>query len=73
MEENAAIYAFVARIDDEREVVAELKEKRVAQQQYTQALAHGHGAYLLEQDEASNDIFIVNIGASVFSLFSVLL
>jgi hypothetical protein len=65
VEENAAIYAFVARIDDEREIVAELKEKKTAQQEYTQALAQGHGAYLLEQDEASNDIFIMSVGAYV--------
>ncbi|CAF0897377.1 unnamed protein product [Adineta steineri] len=63
VEENAAIYAFVAHIDDEREIVAELKEKKIAQQEYSQALAHGHGAYLLEQDEASNDVFIVSVGA----------
>jgi hypothetical protein len=63
VEENAAIYAFVARIDDEREIIAELKEKKTAQREYTQALAQGHGAYLLEQDEASNDIFIVSVGA----------
>ncbi|CAF3818438.1 unnamed protein product [Rotaria sp. Silwood1] len=63
VEENAAIYAFIARIDNEREIVAELKEKKIAQQEYTQALAQGHGAYLFEQDESSNDIFIVNVGA----------
>jgi hypothetical protein len=65
VEENAAIYAFVARIDDEREIVAELKEKRAAQQEYSEALAQGHGAYLLEQDEASNDIFVISVGAYV--------
>ncbi|CAF4432079.1 unnamed protein product [Rotaria sp. Silwood2] len=63
VEENAAIYGFVARIDDEREIVAQIKEKKAAQQEYTQALAQGHGAYLLEQDEASNDIFIISVGA----------
>ncbi|CAF1013391.1 unnamed protein product [Rotaria sordida] len=63
IEENAAIYGFVARIDDEREIVAEIKEKKAAQQEYTQALAQGHGAYLLEQDEASNDIFPISVGA----------
>ncbi|CAF1562780.1 unnamed protein product, partial [Adineta ricciae] len=63
VEENAAIYAFMAHIDDEREIIAELKEKKVAQQEYSEALASGHGAYLLEQDEASNDIFIVSVGA----------
>ncbi|CAF1392101.1 unnamed protein product [Rotaria sordida] len=63
VEENAAIYSFVARIDDEREIVAQLKEKKTAQQEYTQAIAQGHGAYLFEQDEASNDIFVVSVGA----------
>jgi len=69
VEENAAIYGFIARIDDEREIVAELKEKKTAQQEYTQALAEGHGAYLLEQDEASKDIFIVSVGAYVIVFF----
>ncbi|CAF3765012.1 unnamed protein product [Rotaria sp. Silwood1] len=63
VEENAAIYSFIARIDDEREIVAQIKEKKAAQQEYIQALAQGHDAYLLEQDEASNDIFIISIGA----------
>jgi poly [ADP-ribose] polymerase 2/3/4 len=65
VEENAAIYSFIARIDDEREIVAELKEKKTAQQEYTRAIAEGHGAYLFEQDEASNDIFVVSVGAYV--------
>ncbi len=69
VEENAAIYAFVARIDNEREIVAELKEKKLAQLEYTKALAQGHGAYLLEQNEASNDIFIVSVGAYVIIFF----
>ncbi|CAF3851591.1 unnamed protein product [Rotaria sp. Silwood1] len=63
MIKNAAIYGFVARIDDEREIVAEIKEKKAAQQEYTQALAQGHGAFLLEQDEVSNDIFTISVGA----------
>ncbi|CAF3668887.1 unnamed protein product [Adineta steineri] len=62
IEEQAAIYKFVARIDD-REVVAELKEKKEAQQEYNDALQQGHGAYLLEQDEKSQDNFIINVGA----------
>ena len=69
MEENAAVYSFIARIDNEREIVAELKEKNMAQKEYTDALAQGHGAYLFEQDEASNDIFVVSVGAYV--IFSV--
>ncbi|CAF1273120.1 unnamed protein product [Adineta steineri] len=62
IEEQAAIYAFVAHIDD-REIIAQLKEKKKAQQEYTEALQQGHGAYLLEQDEKSQDNFIINVGA----------
>ncbi|CAF0991491.1 unnamed protein product [Rotaria sordida] len=62
IEEQAAIYSFVARIDD-REIVAQLKEKKEAQREYSDALQQGHGAYLLEQDEKSQDNFIINVGA----------
>ncbi|CAF1302401.1 unnamed protein product [Rotaria sordida] len=60
IEEQAAIYAFVTRIDN-REIVAELKEKKEAQKDYTEALEQGHGAYLMEQDEKSQDNFIINL------------
>ncbi|CAF2100033.1 unnamed protein product [Rotaria magnacalcarata] len=62
IEEQAAIYSFVARIDD-REIVAHLKEKKEAQREYINALRQGHGAYLLEQDEKSQDNFVINVGA----------
>ena len=62
IEEQAAVYAFTARIDD-REIVAQLKEKATAQKEYSEALRQGHGAYLLEQDEKSQDNFIINVGA----------
>lgn len=62
IEERAAIYSFKAQIGD-REVIAELKEKRVAQRDYNHALEQGYGAYLLEEDDKSNDSFIVSIGA----------
>ncbi|CAF1411688.1 unnamed protein product, partial [Didymodactylos carnosus] len=62
IEEQAAVYAFVAHIDD-RGIVAELKEKKEAQKEYSAALRQGHGAYLLEQDEKSQDNFIINVGA----------
>ncbi|CAF2920181.1 unnamed protein product [Rotaria sp. Silwood2] len=61
-EEQAAIYSFIARIDD-REIVAQLKEKKEAQKEYSDALQQGHGAYLLEQDEKSQDNFIINVGS----------
>ena len=62
IEEQAAIYTFKAQIDD-REIIAQLKEKKEAQQEYNNALQQGHGAYLLEQDEKSQDNFIINVGA----------
>ena len=62
IEEQAAVYSFTARIDD-REIVAQLKEKKEAQKEYSDALQQGHGAYLLEQDEKSQDNFIINVGA----------
>jgi hypothetical protein len=62
IEEQAAVYAFIARIDD-REIIAQLKEKKTAQKEYNEALQQGHGAYLLEQDEKSQDNFVINVGA----------
>ncbi|CAF0840024.1 unnamed protein product [Adineta ricciae] len=62
IEEQAAVYKFIAQIDD-RQIEAELKEKKQAQQDYNNALQQGRGAYLLEQNEQSQDNFIVNIGA----------
>ncbi|CAF1468324.1 unnamed protein product [Didymodactylos carnosus] len=62
IEENAAICSFTAKID-EREIVAQLKEKKEAQREYSEALQQGHGAYLLEQDEKSRDCFVINVGA----------
>ncbi|CAF3940905.1 unnamed protein product, partial [Adineta steineri] len=62
IEEQAAIYSFIARIDD-REITAQLKEKKTAHKEYSEALQAGHGAYLLEQDEKSQDNFVINVGA----------
>ncbi|CAF4280884.1 unnamed protein product, partial [Rotaria sordida] len=61
IEEQAAIYSFIARIDV-REIIAQLKEKQEAQREYSDAIRQGHGAYLLEQDEKSQDNFIINVG-----------
>jgi von Willebrand factor A domain-containing protein 5 len=62
IEEQAAVYAFSARIDD-REITAQLKEKQEARKEYSDALQQGHGATLLEQDEKSQDNFIISVGA----------
>lgn len=62
MEESAAIHSFSAQLDD-REIVSVLKERKEAQTQYTEALQQGHGAYLLEVDRDSPDMFICSVGA----------
>ncbi|CAF2642334.1 unnamed protein product [Rotaria sp. Silwood2] len=48
IEEQAAIYAF---------------KRKQHKKDYTEALEQGHGAYLMEQDEKSQDNFIINVGA----------
>lgn len=63
IEEQAAIYSFEATINDGRKIRARIEEKKKAQREYCQALRQGHGAFLMEQDEKSNDIFTVNIGS----------
>ncbi|UJR18728.1 hypothetical protein I4U23_005635 [Adineta vaga] len=63
IEEQAVIYSFVVRIDNDREIIVILKEKKKAQKDYNDALQTGHGAYLFEQNDQSQDNFIVNIGA----------
>jgi hypothetical protein len=65
IEESAAIYSFEANLDDGRKIQAQVKEKKKAQQEYCHALKQGHGAFLLEQDEKSNDIFTISIGKSM--------
>ncbi|CAF1490443.1 unnamed protein product, partial [Rotaria sp. Silwood1] len=40
-----------------------IKRKKKAQREYNDAIRQGHGAYLLEQDEKSQDNFIINVGA----------
>jgi hypothetical protein len=63
IEEQAAIYSFEANLDDGRKIQAQIKEKKKAQREYCNALKQGHGAFLLEQDEKSNDIFTISIGS----------
>jgi len=63
VEEQAAIYSFEANLDDGRKIQAQIKEKKQAQREYCHALKRGHGAFLMEQDEKSNDIFTINVGS----------
>ncbi|CAF1335234.1 unnamed protein product [Adineta steineri] len=63
IEEQAAIYGFEAILGDGRKIQAQIKEKKSAQREYCKALKQGHGAFLLEQDEKSNDIFTISVGS----------
>lgn len=59
IDEQAAVCGFEAEIGD-RKVVGVVKAKEEAKEQYKEALAQGHGAYLLEQ--ASADVFEMQVG-----------
>jgi len=57
---NAAVFSFSAFIDG-KEIKGTIKEKEEARNQYDNALASGHGAYLLEQD--MDETFVCNVGS----------
>jgi Ca-activated chloride channel family protein len=59
LEEGAAVCGFEAVIDGVR-VVGEVQEKEKAFETYDNAMAEGHGAYLLDQERP--DVFTASIG-----------
>jgi Ca-activated chloride channel family protein len=59
LDEAAAAVGFEAVIDGRR-VVGHVEEKEKAFAEYDDAMASGHGAYLLDQEQA--DIFTVSVG-----------
>ncbi|CAF3906816.1 unnamed protein product [Rotaria sordida] len=59
-DENTSIEAVYCFLIEQQ---AAIYKKKIAQQEYSEALRQGHGAYLLEQDEKSQDNFIINVGA----------
>jgi hypothetical protein len=59
LDEAAAVCAFEATIDDRR-VIGEVEEREKAFLKYDEAMAAGHGAYLLDQERA--DVFTVSVG-----------
>ncbi|XP_060065436.1 protein mono-ADP-ribosyltransferase PARP4-like [Ylistrum balloti] len=61
LDEMAAVCGFEAYIND-KHVVGEVKEKETAHQEYKKAISEGHGAYLMDQDEESPDVFTVSVG-----------
>jgi hypothetical protein len=59
LEDGAAVCGFEALIDDVH-VVGEVQEREKAFETYDEALAQGHGAYLLDQEKP--DVFTASIG-----------
>ena len=59
VDETAAVCGFEAFIDDVH-VVSEVKEREEAFEIYDDAIAEGHGAYLLDQERP--DVFTASIG-----------
>jgi hypothetical protein len=60
LDPKASICDFYAEIDDKK-VVGQIKEKEAAKDTYDDAIASGHGAYMLEQNEVTKN-FTASIG-----------
>ncbi|XP_059150077.1 protein mono-ADP-ribosyltransferase PARP4-like isoform X1 [Physella acuta] len=61
LDDAAAVCGFEAFING-KHIVGEVKEKEVAHKEYKQAISEGHGAYLMDQDEETPDVFTVSVG-----------
>ncbi|XP_039517881.1 von Willebrand factor A domain-containing protein 5A-like isoform X6 [Pimephales promelas] len=58
---DAAVCHFSARIE-EQEIVAELRDKQSARDQYDDAVSSGQQAFLLEESDESSDVFKLSVG-----------
>lgn len=61
LDEAAAVCGFEAYIND-KHIVGEVKEKETAHREYREAISQGHGAYLMDQDEETPEVFTVSVG-----------
>ncbi|XP_030600270.1 von Willebrand factor A domain-containing protein 5A-like isoform X1 [Archocentrus centrarchus] len=59
---DAAVCHFSAKIG-QTQIVAEVKEKQEAREEYDDALSCGQQAFLLEESEQSPDIFSLSVGS----------
>ncbi|EGG19008.1 type A von Willebrand factor domain-containing protein [Cavenderia fasciculata] len=59
LDEMGAVCGFEAYING-KHIIGEVKEKEKAHKEYRQAIAEGHGAYLM--DEEKPDVFTVSVG-----------
>ncbi|XP_054850902.1 von Willebrand factor A domain-containing protein 5A-like isoform X3 [Eublepharis macularius] len=61
LDDEAAVYAFEGLIGGTR-IEAQIREKKQAQQEYEDALSEGRGAFLLERETNTSDIFTCSLG-----------
>ncbi|KAL3888742.1 hypothetical protein ACJMK2_001102 [Sinanodonta woodiana] len=61
LDDQSAVYKFEADIDG-RHLTAECHEKEKAKEIYDDAMASGHTAMLLQEDESAGDIFRCKLG-----------
>ncbi|XP_041662697.1 protein mono-ADP-ribosyltransferase PARP4 [Cheilinus undulatus] len=59
LDDSAAVCGFEAFING-KHVIGQVKEKEKARKEYKQAIAKGHGAYLMDQD--APDVFTISVG-----------
>ncbi|XP_042072332.1 von Willebrand factor A domain-containing protein 5A-like isoform X2 [Haplochromis burtoni] len=59
---DAAVCHFSAKIG-QTQIVAEVKEKQKAREEYDDALSSGQQAFLLEESDQSPDIFSLSVGS----------
>ncbi|KAK7882529.1 hypothetical protein WMY93_028703 [Mugilogobius chulae] len=62
MPSEASVYHFSAKVG-ETLIVAEVKEKKQAREEYDDALSSGQQAFLLEESDQSPDIFSMSVGS----------
>ncbi|XP_072885014.1 von Willebrand factor A domain-containing protein 5A-like isoform X3 [Hemitrygon akajei] len=61
VDSDSAVYNFQAMVDG-KTLVAEIKEREQAQDDYDDAISSGQQAFLLEEDSSSSDIFTCRVG-----------
>ncbi|XP_056015621.1 uncharacterized protein LOC125677683 isoform X3 [Ostrea edulis] len=61
LDDMAAVCGFEAFING-KHIIGEVKEKETAHKEYKQAIQEGHGAYLMDQDEETPEVFTVSVG-----------
>ncbi|KAL3871218.1 hypothetical protein ACJMK2_039226 [Sinanodonta woodiana] len=61
LDEMAVVCGFEAFING-KHIIGEVKEKETAHKEYKKAISEGHGAYLMDQDEETPDVFTISVG-----------